>query len=115
MNRKKSLHWLKRCLQLVVVLSITGGFSFAADQTWTGRISSDMCKAAHYQMPHDCIMNCIKAGAKYVFVSKGQVREIQNQDFGDLAKNAGDTVKVTGALNAEGKVIVSKVEAVSTH
>ena len=72
------------CLTLTAVFACAA--SVAAEQTWTGRITSSMCKTG---MDHDCIMNCIKAGEKYVFVNKGQVHTIQNQDFADLATQAG--------------------------
>ena len=93
------------CVVLTVVFA--GEASFAAEHTWTGRISSGMCTGA---MNHDCIMNCIKAGEKYVFVNKGQVYRIQNQDFADLETHAGHTVKLTGDLGSDGKTItVTKV------
>ena len=95
----------------VAALVTVPQYTFAAEQTWTGRISSNMCKAG---MDHDCIMNCIKAGEKYVFVSKGQVHQIQNQDFSDLDKHTGHTVKLTGDLGSDGKTItVTKVTMVS--
>ncbi len=88
--------------------------SFAAEQTWTGRISSSMCDAVKNAMEHDCIMNCIKAGAKYVFVAKGKSYDVQNQDFSDLEKHAGHTVKVTGNLSSDGSSItVTQVEMIS--
>ena len=87
--------------------------SFAAERTWTGQITAGMCGAAH-GMGHDCIMNCIKAGEKYVFVNKGQVHPIQNQDFSDLDKHAGHTVKLTGDIGPDGKTItVTKIAMVS--
>ena len=65
-------------------------------------------------MGHDCILNCIKAGEKYVFVTKGQVRKINNQEFSDLEKHAGHTVKLTGDLGSDGKTItVTKVAMVA--
>lgn len=88
------------CFTLTAVFACAA--SLAAEQTWTGRISTAMCTAA---MNHDCIMNCIKAGEKYVFVTKGQVHQIQNQDFSDLEKHAGHTVKLTGDLGSDGKTI----------
>lgn len=97
-------------LRITLTALIACGASFAAERTWTGRISSSMCNAAHGAMDHDCIMNCIKAGEKYVFVTKGQVHKIQNQDFGDLEKHAGHTVKLTGDLGSDGTTInVTKV------
>jgi hypothetical protein len=62
-------------------------------------------------MEKKCIQNCVRAGEKYVFVSKGKVLEIQNQDFADLETHAGHTVKLTGTLGSDGKAVtVSKVE-----
>ena len=96
-------------IALTMVLICSAGF--AAEQTWTGRISSSMCQAQKTAMDHDCILNCIKAGAKYVFVAKGKSYDVQNQDFSDLEKHAGHTVKLTGTLGSDGKTVtVSKVE-----
>jgi hypothetical protein len=106
----------QRGARVALTVLIACGTSFAADKTWTGQISSSMCNAAHNIMDHDCISSCIKAGAKYVFVSKGQVREIRNQEFGDLEKHAGHAVKLTGSLSSDGKAVtVSKVEMVSAR
>jgi hypothetical protein len=53
---------------------------------------------------------CVKGGAKYVFVSKGKVYVIQNQDFGTLAANAGARVQLTGDVDKDGKSItVTKI------
>ena len=104
---------IHRCFRVALTALIACGVTFA-QQTWTGRISASMCGQAH--MDGKCIQNCIKAGEKYVFVSKGKVREIQNQDFGDLEKHAGHTVKLTGNLGSDGKTVtVSKVEMVSAR
>ena len=105
---------MQRGFRVALTVLIACGVSFSAEQTWSGQISAGMCGTAH--MNNKCIQNCIKAGEKYVFVSKGKVREIQNQDFGDLEKHAGHTVKLTGTLGPDGKTVtVSKVEMVSTH
>jgi hypothetical protein len=107
---------MHRGFRVALTVLIACGASFAADQSWTGQISSSMCNAAKNTMDHDCILSCIKAGAKYVFVSKGQVREIRNQDFGDLEKHAGHAVKLTGTLGPDGKTVsVSKVEMESAR
>ncbi len=98
----------------IALMALLACGALLAEQTWTGRISANMCGTAH--MDSQCIRNCIKAGEKYVFVTKGKVREIQNQDFGDLEKHAGHTVKLTGTLGSDGKTVtVSKVEMVSAH
>ena len=104
---------IHRGFRVALTALIACGVIFA-QQTWTGRIGSSMCGQAH--MDRKCIQNCIKAGEKYVFVSKGKVREIHNQDFGDLEKHAGHTVKLTGTLGSDGKTVtVSKVEMVSAR
>ena len=104
---------MQRSFRVALTVLIACGVSFA-EQTWTGQISTNMCGMAH--MDSKCVQNCIKAGEKYVFVSKGKISEIQNQNFGDLEKHAGHTVKLTGALGSNGKTItVSKVEMVSAH
>lgn len=82
-------------------------------QTWTGEITTGMCKVTGGSMAHDCILNCVKGGEKYVLVAKGQVREISNQDFSDLKEHAGHRVRLTGSLGPDGKTItVGKIEAI---
>ena len=103
----------RQLLRIITTALIACGAIFAADQTWTGQITSSMCSSGH-GMGHDCIMNCIKAGEKYVFVNKATIQPIQNQEFSDLEKHAGHTVKLTGAVGSDGKTItVSKVDMVS--
>lgn len=99
--------------RVLVTVMIACGASFAA-QTWVGEITASMCGKSH--MDAKCIQNCIKAGDKYVFVSKGKIHEIQNQDFAELEKHAGHPVKLTGTLGSDGKsVTVSKVETSTTR
>ena len=103
----------RQVVRITLTALLACGASFAAEQTWTGQITASMCSSAH-GMGHDCIMNCIKAGEKYVFVNKGQVHQIQNQDFSDLEKHAGHTVKLTGDVGQDGKTItVTKVAMVA--
>jgi hypothetical protein len=90
----------------------------AADKTWTGQISDSMCGASHAKMiaghagakmtNTDCTLACVKAGAKYVFVSGGKVYAISNQDDADLMKHAGHTVRLTGEMNGT-TITVSKI------
>ena len=102
---------IRQMVRVVLTALIVCGASFAA-QTWAGEITASMCGKSH--MDSKCIQNCIKAGEKYVFVSKGRILEIQNQDFGELEKHAGHNVKLTGTLGSDGQTVtVSKVEMVS--
>jgi hypothetical protein len=53
----------------------------------------------------------VKAGNKYVFVSKGQVYEIANQNLPDLKKHAGQKVQLTGDLGSDSETItVAKIQ-----
>ena len=107
--------------QIPFILSLAlalGSSLLGAEQTLTGQITDAMCGADHSMMKHegkkvgarDCTLECVKAGSKYAFVSKGKVYEVKNQDLKDLQVHAGHTVKVTGDVAADGKSItVSKI------
>lgn len=91
---------------------------WAAEQTWTGKISDSICGASHKAtIEHsgkkmtdaECTKACVKEGAKYVFVHKGKVIPIANQDFSGLEEHAGQTVHLTGEMTA-GSITVSKIE-----
>ena len=107
-------------LRTVVFFLLLGGLTLtAAQQTWTGQISDEMCGADHSAMAHDgkkvsahdCTLACVKNGSKFVFVSQGKIYPIANQDLADLKTHAGHNVKMTGDLASDGKTItVSKVE-----
>ena len=106
-------------LCIVVVASILGAtFASAADRTWTGKISDSMCGAKHNTSAEhggkkmsnrDCTLACVKDHtAKYVFVSRGKVYNIGNQDFAALQEHAGHTVKLTGEMSGD-TITVSKI------
>jgi len=108
----KSMCGVLWCLSALLILSLS---TSAADKTLTGKISDSMCGASHAKMAaahggtdRSCTLDCIKAGAKYVFVSGGKVYSIDNQDFADLQKDAGRTVRLTGDVNGD-TVTVSKM------
>jgi hypothetical protein len=91
--------------------------SWALAATMSGTISDSMCGASHANMlaahkdlktDRDCTLGCVKAGAKYVFVSNGKVYQIANQDQPDLQKDAGESVRLTGNVNGD-TITVSKV------
>jgi hypothetical protein len=104
---------ITKTLEILFAVCITCGVSFAA-QTWAGEITTSMCGRSH--MDSKCIQNCIKAGEKYVFVCKGRILEIKNQDFAELEKHAGHPAKLTGTLSPDGKTVtVSKIEMSSTR
>lgn len=90
---------------------------WAAEKTWTGKISDSNCGASHKAaIEHggkkmsdaECTKACVKAGAKYVFVHKGKVIPITNQDYAGLEEHAGHKVHLTGEMTA-GSITVSKI------
>ena len=98
-------------LCIAVIVSMLGAMSAsAADQTWTGKISDSVCGAKHEKMAEhgntkmadrDCTMACVKEGGKYVFVLKGKVYKIDNQDFAALQEYGGHMVQLTGEMTGD--------------
>jgi hypothetical protein len=104
---------------LAVAWSITG-VNFAAEQTWTGKISDNLCSASHTKMativfpPLEdpaCVAACIDSGGKFVFMNKDDDKPLQiaNQDFADLKKHPGVLVTITGELKGD-VITISKIE-----
>ncbi|MFZ0592715.1 MAG: hypothetical protein WAM39_19810 [Bryobacteraceae bacterium] len=94
--------------------------ALAASSTLTGKITDSMCGKDHSMMaeggkqpnPKECTLACVKSGSKFVFVSQGKVYEISNQDLPALKTFAGDTVRLTGEIQPDGKSIkADKLEA----
>jgi len=93
-------------------------FTWAADETWTGKISDSMCGGSHAKMmsahtdakmtAHDCTNACVKACAKYVFISNGKTYNIANQEDADLQVHAGHTVLLTGSMDGD-TITVTKI------
>lgn len=109
---------------LCCVSLLAGGASFvsADDQTWTGQISDSLCGATHDKMindkykelrttsgapAHDCTLTCVKAGGKYVFVVKGKVYRITNQNLAALQARAGENVLLTGSMRGNAITVSS--------
>jgi hypothetical protein len=108
---------MKRILATAAAVLFGGALLYGAERTWSGKISDSMCGASHKSTiehsgkkltDRECVQACIKDGGKYVFVSKGKVYNIENQDFADLAEHAGHTVKLTGEMTGD-TIKVSKI------
>ena len=116
---EKEVVKLKTILSFFVLFGLSAVTMFAADQTWTGKISDSMCGATHQSATEhggkkmsdrDCTLACVKEHqAKYVFVHDGKVLNIANQDAAGLEEHAGHTVNLTGALDGD-TITVSKIE-----
>jgi hypothetical protein len=111
---------MKRISITVLATMFTAMSGFAADQTWTGKISDSMCGATHKKTAEhgtsqisdrDCTLACIKGGGKYVFVRNGTVYKIDNQDYAGLQEHAGETVRLTGEMKGD-TVTVSDIKGV---
>jgi len=111
---------MKTVFQTIALTTMLAGFAtigFAAEKTWTGKISDASCGANHAKMmaehkdaktERDCVGICIKGGDKYVFVSGGKVYQVSNQDLAALAEHAGHTVRLTGEMTGD-SIAVSKI------
>jgi len=103
-------------LAAALFLSVT---AVAADKTWNGTISDNMCNAKHASgdehgakkmSESDCVKACVDGhGAKYVFMTGGKSYKIENQDFADLKAHAGHKVALTGEMKGD-TITVSKIE-----
>lgn len=107
---------MRRLMVAAMTVLVGASGAFAADHTWTGKISDSKCGAKHMAGEHGkkmtdraCTEACVKDGAKYVFASKGKVYQIANQNSADLAMHAGHTVKLTGEMKGD-SITVSKIE-----
>ncbi|MGH9624528.1 MAG: hypothetical protein ACRD6B_05465 [Bryobacteraceae bacterium] len=111
---------MNRTIILALAAAVGASSGLAADHTWTGKISDSMCGARHQAAVHgaqkisdrQCTLGCVKNGAKYVFVHRGKVYNIENQDYAALKDHAGETVRLTGDVNGN-RIKVSNLEAVS--
>jgi hypothetical protein len=108
---------MKTALLLSAALLLTPALPFAAEQTWSGKISDSACGAKHEEAAEgqgvmadrDCTQACVRGGSKYVLVVDGKVLQIANQDNKELATHAGHAVKITGELKGSA-ITVSKIE-----
>jgi hypothetical protein len=115
-TRRRNMKSLLRSLSIASLLTGCAVSVPAATTTLTGTISDSMCGASHAKMTSShpgltdraCTQACIKAGAKYVFVSDGKVYNIANQNFANLDRNAGESVRLTGDVSGE-TITVSKI------
>jgi len=104
-----------KALHILAATLLATAPAFAAE-TWQGKISDSNCGASHKSAREhggaksdaDCTAACVKGGAQYVFVSKGKVYKIANQDAAGLASSAGHDVTLTGTMSDD-TVTVDKV------
>jgi hypothetical protein len=83
-------------------------FAAPAKQTFTGIITDSMCanadhKAMNMGADAGCVIECVKAGAKYVLYDGKEVYALSDQKTPE--KFAAKKVTVTGTLDAKTKTI----------
>jgi hypothetical protein len=111
---------MRKIFAAVLVIAWTAaGVNFAAEETWTGKISDNLCHESHTKMATGvfppledpaCVLACVQGGGKFVFVDKdNKAFEIANQDFADLKAHPGVPVTLTGELKG-GIITITKIE-----
>src|SRR5258705_11007737 len=92
---------------LATALLVAHAGVFAAEQTWSGKISDSACGAKHEEAAEgqgvmadrDCTQACVRGGYEYLLVCDGKTPESAHQEFKELAPPARPTLEVTRALN----------------
>lgn len=77
------------------------------EHAYYGDISASN-SGTHQKMPsnpHQYTLECVKHGAKFVFVTRGKVLMITNQNMPELRKYAGEHVRIMGTRTPDGKGI----------
>lgn len=113
-------HIMKRHLTLVSSLVLAVGLALpllaapaaksnSVEHRYYGNISDSNCGAHHPagMSPRQCTLACVKKGAKYVFVYRGKVLAINNQDNPELEKYAGEHVRVEATRKHDALTIAS--------
>ena len=113
---------MKRLMLAATMTLLAAPGAFAANGTWTGKISDSPCGASHAAMKAQhseakmtdaqCVEACVKGGGKYVFLSGGKVYTLANQDDKALALDAEKTVRITSDML--GTTITASKIALST-
>ena len=114
---------MKRGIALLIVIAAALLLGFRpAEQTWTGEISDSHCNVEHVPISEgdpvlpspECVKICLKSAFKYVLAVDDKAYAIANQDFADLAKFAGQEVKLTGDFKGQ-SITISKIEPVGSR
>jgi len=94
---------MKKSMMLFITIIAMCTFAMAASKTWSGTVSDSSCGVKHAvagDAATDCVKKCVSEhGAKYTFVSKGKVYQLEPQDM--FADHAGHSVKVTGEMKGD--------------
>jgi hypothetical protein len=112
------------CVAVLCWLAAEPSVIRGAEQTWNGTISDSMCGASHDGMrkngekvtDRECTVACVNyqtpGAPKFVFVSGGKVYPITNQAFGGLGRRSGTQIRLTGDLDSDGAITITKIEEI---
>ena len=80
----------------------TGALAFATDASLTGYITDSKCgvKGAH-EGASECAVECVKEGAKFVFVNDADKKVYAIADQDKVAAHAGHHVAVKGSVEGD--------------
>jgi len=98
----------------IVMIFASAALMLAADQTFTGTVTDSMCGGSHKAMnmgsDEKCVLECVRAGAKYALWDGKQTYVLSDQT--GASRFAAKKVTVTGTLDAKAKTIqVSSIAA----
>jgi len=93
--------------KLSVMLFASAALMLAAEQTFTGVVTDDMCGGNHKAMnmgtDEKCVTECVRDGAKYALWDGKQTYVLSDQK--DAARFAAQKVTVKGTLDTKAKTI----------
>ncbi|MFY9725020.1 MAG: hypothetical protein WAJ87_05960 [Bryobacteraceae bacterium] len=91
----------------IVMLFASAALMLAADQTFTGTITDNMCGGSHRDMnmgtDEKCVIECVRGGAKYALWDGKETYVLSDQK--GAAKFAAKKVTVKGTLDAKANTI----------
>ena len=105
---------MKKLAVLAIGLTLVGIWAFASPSTgtWDGWISDSRCGAKGANASHaDCAKGCIGSGEKPVLVTDKDQKIVPIENPAAVTGHAGQHVKVTGSMTANGTVHIDKVAA----
>ena len=88
---------------LVATLLLLSSFALAASQTFTGKVTDDMCGKKHMSPGKSdaaCTRECVKMGSGYALVVGDKVYKLKGASD-QLDKYAGARAAVTGTVSGD--------------
>jgi hypothetical protein len=100
--------------KIIVMIFASAALVLAADQTFTGVVTDDMCGGSHKDMnmgpDEKCVIECVRGGAKYALWDGKQTYVLSDQK--ERRQVPRQKVIVKGTLDAKAKTIqVSSIVA----